>query len=56
MAARCLEFKKLFFAMASQLFSSLFIHVLDVTTISQKDHMLFSPTYYLCSKKLAIKR
>jgi len=30
-------------------FSSLFI--LDVTTLSQKDHKLFSTTYILCSKK-----
>ncbi len=35
-------------------FSSLFI--LHLVTQSQKDHKLFSATYILCSKKLAIKR
>jgi len=35
-------------------FGSLFIS--DVATSSQKDLKLFSATYILCSKKLAIKR
>jgi len=35
-------------------FSSLFI--LDVATKSQKDHKLFSATFNLWSKEMAIKR